>query len=31
MKYIDIKYPGLKDMLKSKGLSVQSQDRYPVR
>lgn len=31
LKNIEKLYPGLKDLLVSKGLSVQSQDRYPLR
>ena len=31
LKSIDTNYPGLKDLLLSTGLSVQSQDRYPLR
>ena len=31
MRSIDLLYPGLKDMLKANCLSVQAQDRYPVR
>ena len=31
MKNIDQQYPGLKQFLEPKGLSVQSQDRYPLK
>lgn len=31
MKSLENNYPGLKDMLKTKGISVQGQDRYPIR
>lgn len=31
LKSIDLNQPGLKDLLLSSGLSVQSQDRYPLR
>ena len=31
MKNIDTVYPGLKELLRFKGLSVQAQDRHPVR
>ena len=31
LKSIEEKYPGLKEMLKKAGLSVQGQDKYPLR
>ena len=31
LKCIDKNYPGLKELLASSGLTVQSQDRYPLR
>lgn len=31
MRVIETKYPGLIDMLKHTGLSVQGQERYPLR
>ena len=31
MRVMETKYPGLKEMLKDAGLSVQGQERYPLR